>query len=141
MTAKEYLRQIRRTEICIEQKKKEYNMLRNEQSYIQAIDYSREKVQTSPNGDGFVAVINRFEAIEREIVKEIHRFSELRKKIIQQIQQIDRPEYADILFRRYVEYRSFEEISSNIGYSYYRTCRMHGEALKEFEKIMAKDGK
>lgn len=43
--------------------------------------------------------------------------------------------YKDILYKRYVSKKSFEKIAEEIHYNYYDTCRFHGEALVEFDKL------
>ena len=55
-------------------------------------------------------------------------------KIILQLRKLNEP-YRTILTDKYILGKSLEEIATNINYSYYRVCRMHGEALDMFDKL------
>ena len=50
------------------------------------------------------------------------------------IESLDNKKYQEVLYKRYAEYKSFEEISVEMVYVYNYTCNLHGEALKELEK-------
>ncbi len=43
-----------------------------------------------------------------------------------------------MLFKRYVEYKSFKVIAKEMHYSYQYVIRLHKQALKEFEKRQSK---
>lgn len=137
MKAKESLEEIRKMEILIEQKKKELSMLHGSRPYIKGFDYSAERVQTSPDGEGFTRGSHRLVDLEMELESDIERFSQKRHEVITRIQSMEKPEHTSILFKRYVEYQSFEQISYEMGYSYNYTCRIHGEALKSYEEKYA----
>ena len=51
MKAKEYLQQLQRLDTVINQKIKELDDLRLKSQSAGSIDYSKERVQTSPSGD------------------------------------------------------------------------------------------
>ena len=55
-------------------------------------------------------------------------------EIILQIRKLEEP-YRTILTDKYILGMSLEEISIDINYSYDRTCKMHGIALNEFDKL------
>lgn len=40
----------------------------------------------------------------------------------------------NILFARYIEKKTFEVIATEMNYSFRNITRLHGRALKEFEK-------
>lgn len=141
MTAKEYLREIERLDRQIDQKQIEFDSLKRGRSYIGGMDYSQERVQTSGTGSGFTELSERLVDLQQEINAEIDRYHDMRHKRIGQIQQLSKVEYIDILFRRYVQYQSIETISCETNRSYYWTCHIHGEALKEFQDRFLKDSK
>lgn len=137
MTAKEYLKEIRKMDVSIDQKQIEYDTLKCSRTYVGGMDYSAERVQTSPDGAGFTRISDRLTDLQREIDEEIDRWHDMRHERINQIQQLSKTEYVDILFRRYVRYQSLETIASELGFSYNYTCNLHGEALQEFtEKFL-----
>ena len=68
MRAKEYLQQLRRLDTVIDQKIKELDDLRSMSTSVGSIDYSKERVQTSPSGDApFVKIVNKM--IELVVVR------------------------------------------------------------------------
>ena len=129
---KEYLRQLHRLELCIEQRQEELNRLR-ELIGCNAIDYG-ERVQTSPSADSIPNEVIRRAELEADISRKIERFLQLKHKIINEIQSLDNAVYVSILYKRYVEYKSLEEIAVEMNYSYRQVLRLHGTALKEFRK-------
>lgn len=138
MKAKEYLQEIRKMDIAIDQKQIEYDTLRKSRTYIGGMDYSSERVQTSTDAAGFTKISDRLEDMQNEINGEIDQYHDMRHKCINQIQQLSKVEYIQVLFKRYVEYKSLETILGELKLSYYRICHIHGEALAEFEKRFLK---
>ena len=57
------------------------------------------------------------------------------KAIMEQIDKLNNYLYKRILYKRYVLRESFDEISEAIKYDYYNTCKFHGLALNEFDKL------
>ena len=55
-------------------------------------------------------------------------------KILGQINMLE-PIYRTILTKRYLYGENFETISTEIDYDYYNTCKLHGKALNEFDKL------
>lgn len=136
VTAKEYLNQIRIADMKIEQKLKEYEDLKKRCSILNGMDYSSVRVQTSPDGQGFTRAIDKLVDLEREINADIDLFYADKHQKIGEIQSVGKPEYIDVLYRRYVEYKPLERIAADMGYSYNWCCSIHGRALKEFEKTI-----
>lgn len=134
MKAKEYLQQLQRLDTVINQKIKEVQDLRLQARSTGGIDYSKERVQTSPSGDvPFVKPICRIIDLEAEINAEIDKFVDEKHKIINQIQGLKNSDYIALLFKRYVEFKKFEVISVEMNFTYQYVIEMHGYALKEFE--------
>ncbi len=134
MKAKEYLQQLKRLDIVIKQKNKEVDNLRLKSKSTSSIDYSKEKVQTSPSGEAsFVKLIGRIVDLETEISQEINIFVEEKHKIINQIQKLNNADYIRLLYKRYVEYKSLERICVEMDFSYDYIKHLHGCDLKDFE--------
>ena len=70
---------------------------------------------------------------------EIDKFYNIKHKIIGEIQQLEKPEQMEVLYRRYVLYQGFAKIAVEMGYNYNWCCHIHGEALKAFEKIKVRN--
>ena len=133
MTAKEYLRTLRWTELSIETRKDELRRLDAEYTYLSGISYDRDKVQTSPSGDAFPQSDRRID-LAIKIRDDILAMQRLRTDIIGKITGLDNPLYSQVLLERYVNYLSFDDIAEKMHYSYVRITHIHGEALQEFTR-------
>lgn len=129
---KEYLRQLRVFSIKIQQKKDELEGLKAAAENVSA-SIDSERVQTSPK-DRMPDNVSRIVDLESEIHKDIQELLILKNKIINELQGLSNPVYIEILYKRYVEYKQFEEIAIEINYSYRQVLRIHGFALQEFKR-------
>lgn len=134
MKAKEYLQQLQRLDTVINQKIKEVHDLRLQAQSGSGLDYSKERVQSSPSRDApFVKPICRIIDLEAEINAEIDKFVDEKHKIINQIQGLKNSDYISLLFKRYVEFKSLEKICVEMNFSYDYIKHLHGYALQDFE--------
>lgn len=134
MKAKEYLQQLQRLDTMINQKIKELGDLRLMLQSVGGIDYSKERVQSSPSGDApFVKPVLRMIELEQEINTEIDRFVDEKHEIINQIQALQNPKHIDILYKHYVEFKRLEIVAVEMNFTYQYIVELHGTALKEFQ--------
>ena len=131
MRAKDYLDQIHRIDIRIGQRITELNEMRARMTLIEGIDYSKDRIQSTPTSGN--KQVEEIVDLEAEIIRLVETEARLKHKIIGEIQELENPIYVDLLFRRYVECQPFERIACDMGYVYNYVCNLHGEALKEFE--------
>ena len=135
MRAKEYLQQLRRLDTVIDQKIKELDDLKVKSTCIGGFDYSKERVQTSPSGDApYVRTVSRMIDLNEEINRDIDDFVDRKHKIINEIQSLENTKHIQILFKKYVEYKTFEQISVEMNYTYQYIVLLNGYALKEFSQ-------
>lgn len=135
MTAKETLRQIRDGDDYIESLKDQVEEVKTKLTHITPIlsDMPAYHGDSDKMINGIAKMIELKEQLEREIDK----YYEFRCATVATINQISNMTYRRILSSRYFQkdHNSFEEIATAIGYSYYRTVRMHGVALQEFNRV------
>ena len=132
--AKQYLKEIKAKRQYVERLKKRRQELHLDVSFG-AIDYSADKIQTSPENkleNALVKLSDRIESIDTNIVRITMEIDD-RLNTIESLQDNN---YRSVLFKRYSEYKSFEEISLELGYVYNYTCTLHGEALREISKLL-----
>ena len=135
MRAKEYLQQLRRLDTVIDQKIKELDDLKVKSTCIGGFDYSKERVQTSPSSDApYVKTVSRMIDLNEEINRDIDDFVDRKHKIINEIQSLENTKHIQILFKKYVEYKTFEQISVEMNYTYQYIVLLHGYALKGFSQ-------
>lgn len=134
MTAKEYLQQLQKLDTIINQKMREASYLRLMSTSSGAIDYSKDRVQSSPSGDApFVRMTDRIVDLAAEINREIDRFVDNKHLIINQIQGLEDAKHIDLLFKRYVEYEKFEVIAVEMNFTYQYVIELHSYALNAFQ--------
>lgn len=134
MKAKEYLQQLQKLDIVINQKLQELYELKK-MSGIKCIDYTMEKVQSSQKYCAtFETVLIKIIDMENEINAEIDSFIDMKHCIINQIQLLENCIFVKLLYKRYVKYKSFEQIAVEMGYTYDYIRKIHIKALRNFEK-------
>lgn len=131
MTAKEYLKQVRRCDVEIEQ-------LRNELEQVFTVLTSATSDPSKEHVDGGQS--NRLNMIEKSIdlqekisAKLIDR-SVLRSTIVLQIQSLGNDKYTWVLYKRYVDFKKWEELAEVPPYYVVidTIYKWHGQALQEF---------
>lgn len=138
MTAKEYLQQLERADVIIEQKMKEQADLEELSKCVRTIDYDKDRVSSSGTGDApFVNPVLKIVMLEQEINAEIDKYVDLKRKITGEIQSLQDPQFIKVLFKRYVEYKGFDKIAVELECSERNVYTIHGQALKDFtEKVL-----
>lgn len=136
MKAKEYLSRIQCIDICIRQKEAELKRIEEERTYISAIRYDKDRVNSSPSAEGFTRLSDKIADMTIEISNDKAKLIEARHRIIKQIESLADARYIDLLYKKYVELKSFEQIAYEMGYDYYHCLHLHGEALQSFEAII-----
>lgn len=99
------------------------------------MDYSADRVQTTPKNKMEEAMVKLFERMEY-LDKKIAELSVEIDDRLNSIESLDNGTYRDVLFKRYAEYKTLEQISVEMGYVYNYTCNLHGEALKELSQLL-----
>ena len=134
MKAKEYLQQLQKLDIVINQKLQELYELKK-MGGIKCIDYTMEKVQSSRQyGANFETILIKIIDMENEINAEIDSFIDMKHCIINQIQTLDNSKYMQVLYKRYVEYKRLEMVACEMAYTFQYVVLLHGQALKDFEQ-------
>ena len=135
LTAKQYLSSLKMLNIKINHKLQEVEELRALSFSSGGLAADNERVQTSPSGDGRqIALVNRYVDLEMEINQLIDKYVDRKDKIINEIHQLEDARYLEILFKRYVEFKSLLLVSKEMKYDYSHLRHLHGQALKDFER-------
>lgn len=135
MTSKEYLERIQLLDEFISQKKWELEDIERKRTLISAIDYSKGRFSGSKSGEApFVKTSDKLADLEREINREIEDFSAERHRVINLIQGLKNCNFVKILYKRYVEYKTLEDIACEMNYTYRHIRDLHLQALENFEK-------
>ncbi len=140
MTAKEYLKQVRKANVNIDQRIREKSELLEMATSIGSFNYSKERIQTSPPSSAqYEHLINKMLDLDAEINSLIDTYIDLKHKIIGQIQELRDVNYVEVLHKRYIENKRLEVIAVEMNYDYNYIRHIHGDALQEFEKRYLED--
>ena len=132
--AKDYLRQIKVLRQYLQRLMERRASLHLDVSFG-GIDYSADRIQSTPKNkmeEAMVKLSERLEKIDNSIAKVSVDIDDR----ISSIEKLNNDTHRSILFKRYVEDKSFEVISVEMGYAYNYTCNLHGDALRELSKVL-----
>lgn len=87
------------------------------------------KAKNKPN-DAIEELLDKYDDIIRILIED----QEKQNEIIKRLRLMQKP-YKNILTLKYIEGKSLEEIATEVNFSYYETCRKHGEALNQFDNL------
>lgn len=156
MKAKDYLSSIIIYDMRIRHKERDIDILKAKveelltaAAGVRAIRYDVDKVTTSGSNNVESIMIKVSDVMEdlelelQELSDIIQNYQQSRSEIIEQIEHLDddndRKTYSELLYRRYVNDMSLEEIAVAMNYSYIHIRRMHGWALSKFQKKYLND--
>ena len=128
MTIKEYLSQAYRIDQRINSKLDQVQSLRE-----LTVKATSTLSDTYSSGNGkkqkMEGVIVKIIDLEHEIDEEIDRLVDLKQEIVSLIKKVKNPEYQTLLELRYLCFRTWEQIASEMHYSIQHTFRIHDKAL------------
>lgn len=80
-------------------------------------------------------IIVKIMDLEEEVNKDIGALVDLKMDITHLIKLVDNHEYQIILEQRYLCFKTWEQISVDMGYSIQHTFRLHDKVLKDVSRI------
>lgn len=134
MTTRQYLSQIEKYDNLIHNKIIEEEQLNILSISVKSIPMG-EKVQSSSKQDPMGDMVAKIVDLRAEISKMATDFLEQKQEIIRTIEEVEDPILYDVLFKRYVEYKTLLNIADELGYSEITIKRLHLKALKEIKNI------
>lgn len=70
------------------------------------------------------------------IEERIRELVAVKTEILRAVAKVGDPTLRALLTARYVNFKKWEQIALDIGYSYMQTCRLHGKALEELRHVI-----
>lgn len=134
LTARQYLEQIQEFDICINQDLERLAEMKINACSTGAIDYSKDRVQTSPSGDTLCRQVTNYVAFNEKINAEIDSFVDAKEQIIREIRGLRNKNYIQVLYKVYVQYKTLKQASKEMQRCYNYTVEMHNKALMAFEE-------
>lgn len=134
LTARRYLEQIQEFDIYINQDLERLEEMKINACSTGAIDYSKDRVQTSPSGDTLCKQVTNYVAFNDKINAEIDSFADAKEQIIKEIRGLRDKNYVQVLYKVYVQYKTVKQASKEMKKCYNYTVELHNKALTAFEK-------
>ena len=135
VTAKEYLRQYKLMTARIRNREHDLAELREERESISI------NLDGMPHGTSLSDKTARLAAqladAEEEIIELRSEAWSIRMEIVRTLNRIQSPEYNTLLYLRYIEGKTWEQIAVEMHYTFRHTTRLHGDALREVDAILA----
>lgn len=129
LDVKEYLGSLRLLDARIDQRIRQLDELKRRRSYISAVSpCSRDNPQ---RGDPL-------RDLQAKISQEILQFEKQRNEIIDVIQSLNDHKFMQVLYKRYVEYKPFEQIAAELGYARSHTLLLHRNAVAAIDMAVNK---
>jgi DNA-directed RNA polymerase specialized sigma subunit len=132
MTAKEFLNQIRRQEKLLRAVDRERNQIQSDMLNLKCSKLT-ERVTGTKQSDLSDAYI-RLETYEERVNDEWDRLIGLREQGKKLIATVENADQQTILYDRYINCMSWEEIAVGMHYTYRWVLQLHGKALQNLEK-------
>lgn len=133
MTSKEYLNQYRRITTLIERKKEQIEDIEDQLTSI-GISFD-ERVQTSGIND-LSGSVGKLVDLKADLYKDIVKKTVILKEIILTIDKIEEPELIDVLYKRYLQFKTWVVIAYEMNISYQWVHELHGKALNKVSYLI-----
>lgn len=134
MAVKEFLSKMRNIDLLINCKLEQVAELRNLLTGG-AVRYDTEKVQTSFESDRMTDTIAKIIELEKKIDSDIDELVDMKIRARELIEKLDDDREKVVLYKRYFDGKSFEQISVECDYSWRWVHVLHGNALRKLENF------
>ena len=135
MVAKEFLQQVEKLDILIENKLIEKQQWRDLAVGITAV-MEGERVKSSGKQSKMVDAIAKCMDMEVEIDQVVAQFVATKKEVIQTIEQVQNPTWYKVLHMKYIQHLDLNDIADRCNGSYDWAKSAHSKAVKIVQKIL-----
>ncbi|WP_027868884.1 hypothetical protein [Eubacterium sp. AB3007] len=130
MTAKEYLNQAFIADVAINSKLEHLERL-NALAEKATTTFSLVPFTGTPDPHRREDIIAKIVDLENRINAEMSQLLDLKAEIMTVVSEVENPEQRIVLEKRYLEFKKWEVIASEMHRSLRSVYRLHGEALKK----------
>lgn len=133
LSARKYLEQLQEIDISINQELERLEEMKSGAGGVGAIDYSKDRVQTSPV-NALEKRVCSYVDFEERLNSHIDNFVDAKEQIIAEIRGLHHKHYINILYKIYVQFKSIREAAGEMKISYSYAVELHKKALKAFSE-------
>ena len=135
MDAKEFLRQVEKTEIMLRNKLIEQQQWRDIALGISAT-MDGDRVQSTGSKSKMSDAIDRCVDMEADIDAVVDKLVNVKKEVLKTIERLDSAVEYNILHMRYIQGKYLQEIADHYGREYGWVTTTHGRALKNVQALL-----
>lgn len=135
-SVKAFLNRVRDADKLIDLKQMRLEELKALSTAVRSPDYSSDRVQTSPTGDTLPRIIAKIIDLQEEINADIDRFVDLKADVMHNIDRLTNPDEKVVLYRKYFEYKTMQQIADEVPCCKRTVQRLHKEGLKKLSLIV-----
>lgn len=92
-----------------------------------------QEPKASSSGDQIQRCVDKICELREEISQEVDKLRQRRQQIEAAIRTLEDERYRDLLWYRYIEGMTWDEIAVKMYYSRMQVCRFHGRALNKIK--------
>lgn len=135
MTAKEYLRQLKRADEQLKSLIEARNEMERARTFMKSPQFGGTRVQTSPSGDPpWFPDLEKWDKATAKIDAKWDKVCELKQEVVDKINGLQDARHIKLLRLRYVMYMSLDDIADEMGYTGDYIRKLHGRALDAFAR-------
>lgn len=138
MYAKEYLSRIKLLDYRIRNKKIELEDIEYKMQGISSVKIGdKNGINSSSNIQSpQEKLIFKYFEYQKDLSKSIEELMNLKTEAMARIDKLDNADYVNLLYKRYFQYKKWEEIALEMNYAYRSIIRLHDKALHKMDKII-----
>lgn len=127
--AKAYLKQVKLYDVRINTKQEELERLKAFRLKITPT-LKDDVVSGGCSYDKLADITAKILDLESQINKNIDSYVDKRNEVVAVLNRVKNEKQYQVLYKRYVLFKTWEQIACDIGYSYQGVCKLHGRALQ-----------
>ncbi len=136
MTAKEFLKDIRKMDLEIKTLNDQIVQLRHAAEGLKSMELS--DMPRGAQGKNMADYVAELANMQLKCAQYVSELVDKKQNAIDYIMSIDGSELRNVLLLRYIQCKDWDDIANKLQYNPRTIFRLHGEALKEFEKVVSK---
>jgi DNA-directed RNA polymerase specialized sigma subunit len=107
-----------------------------EQEYTQATSITAQLTADVVSGTKNPHKFDKLAELQEAVFGDCEKLFAIKTEIIRTISRVDNVTYRTLLEKRYLEYKTWEQIAVEMNYSYMHICRLHGKALDAVKEVI-----
>jgi len=104
-------------------------------------NYSAEGGGTHQSGDKLGAAVARIIDAENRASDELEMLEATEREVISTIHSVEDGTLSTLLYERYINSKTWEQIAVLMNYTYRRITQLHGKALRKIEDLLSEKTK